>query len=130
VPDQAPTDWLPPEAVVIRGGKMSRGPMERRANADRPKLGYYGLSCCSAPGYTRDELARIAGMPQSHLRASTVERIRNAGAGFDVLPTPTRHSSVHATIKLPEPPRDADWEALEAAFDEPVNNVAALEGSD
>jgi hypothetical protein len=104
--------------------------MEERAKADRPKLGFYGLSCCSARGYSRDGLARVANMPQPKLRASTVGRIRDAGAGFDVLSTPKRHNPVHATLKLPAPPNDEDWEALEAAFDEPVNNVASLERSE
>lgn len=130
MPDEQTTDWLPPEAVVIRGGKMKRGPMEKRVKKDRRKLGFYGLSCCSLRDYTYDELdalARIAQMPQPKLRASTVGRIRDAGEGFDVLPTPSENNPAHATLKLPDPPSDRDWEKLEEIFDEPVNNVAALE---
>ena len=126
--EQAP-DWLPPAAVVIRGGKMKRGPMEARVRKDHEKLGMYALSCCcSSSVYDRDELARIAQMPHRELRASTVERIR--AAGFEISATPTHNNPTHATLRLPEPLRDEDWDALEAAFDDPVPNVATLEGGE
>lgn len=66
-------------------------------------------------------------MPQPKLRASTVGRIRDAGEGFDVLPTPNEHNPVHATLKLPESLTDEVWEKLDEVFDEPVDNAASLE---
>ncbi len=107
--------------------------MEERAKKDRSKLGFYGLSCAALPDYTPDrvdDLAKKARMPQPMLRASTVGRIRDAGEGFDVLPTPTEHNPAHATLKLPEPPTDRDWETIEEIFDEPIRNAAVLEGSE
>jgi hypothetical protein len=131
--DERATRELPPETVVIRGGKMKRGPMAARAKKDREKLGIYGLSCACLPDYSYedlDDLARIAQMPQSVLRASTVGRIRGAGEGFDVLLTATEKNPAHATLKLPDPPTDRDWETIEEIFDEPIRNAAVLQGGE
>jgi hypothetical protein len=102
--------------------------MEERAKRVHRTRGFYDLSCDCLPGHTRDELARIAQYPNTKLRESSVGRIRQAG--FDIFPSPTRRSRAHSTLRLPDPPTDRDWEKLEEAFDEPVNNVAALERSE
>lgn len=99
--------------------------MKKRVKRDYQKLGIYGLSCDCLPGYSRDQLARLVEYPNPKLRESTVGRVRNAG--FEIFPAPTRRSRAHATLKLPDPLTEQDWERLEEIFDEPVDNIASLE---
>jgi hypothetical protein len=107
---------------------MERAPMEERVERVHRTTGFYDLSCDCLPRHTRDELARIAQYPNTKLRESTVGRIRNAG--FQIFPSPTGRSRAHCTLRLPDPLSDRDWEKLEEIFEEPVNNVATLEGSE
>ena len=88
--------------------------------------GIFGLSVCSLPGRTADAIATIVGtdrLPHTWMRESTVGRLHEAG--FDVVPTGWRG---HATLMLPNPPTDDDWNRLEAAFDKPRDNPVARKG--
>ena len=85
--------------------------------------GVYGLSVCSLPDSTAEQIAEAAGtgrLPQTTMRTSTVGTLR--AFGYDVVPT---GQSPHATLTLPNPPSDTDWEHLQQAFDSPRHNPVA-----
>jgi hypothetical protein len=126
---------LPDQAVVVRGGRMVSRESLRESAEDyfawtkaQTGEGIYGLSVCSLANQTGDEIAHAVGtarLPQTTMRESTVGTLR--GFGYEVLPS---GPAGHATLVLPNPPSDDDWDNLEEAFDEPRHNPVARKAKD
>lgn len=81
--------------------------------------GLYGLSFWGDNGLTLDEIATLAGLPQSRVRVSTVGVLRSAGL------EPVRSGRhPHLTIKWGTSPTDDELESLARLFSEDVPNPA------
>jgi hypothetical protein len=115
------SDALPDDALVLRGGHMQPDTLETNALTEYDASGRYALSVFSAPGLDREQLARVAAQPRGQVRLSTVGRIRTAG--YEIVRS-ENIAPAHADLILPNPPTDADYEAVIAAFDPPVPNPA------
>lgn len=111
---------LPNEAVVVRGGVMSRTSIEAAAHANKEEHGVYAVSVFSRAGSTAAQIwletPEIAPPRYKKVRVSTVSRI--LAEGFQLAPT---WESPHFDIVLPDPPDEATWLALDRAFDAPTS---------
>jgi hypothetical protein len=109
---------LPNDAVVVRGGLMDRERTAASATAAFRESGVYGLSVWAAPGMGADDIVRLARshgpefLPHAKIRTSTVGRLQPYTLEAD-------NPGGHYLLKLPTPPTNADWDALELAFDDP-----------
>ena len=101
---------------------MEPAVLETNAQTYYDEFGEYALSVYSLPGRSADEIALLASLPHAKIRASTVGRLR--AAGYRVVPSPGPPG--HADLELPDPPTEDDWRALDALFDPPRRNSAAL----
>jgi hypothetical protein len=111
-----PSD-LPDDAVVVRGGLMKRDRIIASALVSFKEAGSYGLSVWAAPDRNTDEIVRLARshgpqyLPHGQIRTTTVGRLRPYTLEED-------DPEGHYLLKLPTPPADADWDAIEQAFDD------------
>ncbi|MBV8987446.1 MAG: hypothetical protein JO372_02690 [Solirubrobacterales bacterium] len=120
---------LPDEAVVVRGGILGGGveELQEQAEDEFTRLlvegdpdPVYGLSVCSLPNMTADEIAVAVGperLPHARMRTTTVEALR--ACGYEVVPSAWRG---HATIVLRGPATEEDWHNLQESFGEPMDN--------
>jgi hypothetical protein len=113
---------LPRTTVAVRGGTMPRERLIESAETEFERTlkeagtGAHGLSVSTFVGLSAREIALRVGtdaLPHSKFRASTVGVLRDYG--FEVVPTPI-FGAGHATLRLPTPPADADFDKLDAAF--------------
>lgn len=88
--------------------------------------GVYALSVFSAPGMTADEIAEGVPLRHSMIRESTAGRLR--AVGYDVVSSSGPPG--HADLILRDSPTDADWQALDEAFDAARPNPATIRGDD
>jgi len=107
--------------------------MDNQAEACKLKLGFRGISVCSWPGLTAQEVAqrvkelrarrRQRVLMNPEMRQSTAGRIRRAGTQdrhpFDLVQT---FWDGHWTLTLPDPTTPEDWRLLDEAFDPPEPN--------
>src|SRR5450755_2070697 len=127
----APTaGHLPDDAVVVRGGEVTRRSLEKSARLYEASYpGEYALSFWSWPQLSADDIALRAAMPHPRYRKSTAGRIRNLavsdGRPLDLVRTGPRDG--HYTLRLPAPPTDDDMDALRGAFDPSQPNPASAE---
>jgi len=124
---------LPPDAVVIRGGKdmtittLASGfdnyCQKRREHGLSDE---YAISVNSLPGVTLQELAMVAKLPNSSVTPTTVGAVEEAG--FEVIPTPTTNPS-HCSVFLQgihsAAPTLSQLVRLQGAFGQPIENPAA-----
>lgn len=85
--------------------------------------GVYGLSVCSLPDSSADEIVEAVGqdrLPHSKIREANVGLLRSYG--FDVVPT---GPPGHATLTLDGPPTELIWDTLEEAFSDARPNPVA-----
>lgn len=120
---------LPGEAIVIRGGILGGGLQEIQEQAEDEFMRLqvegdpdpvYGLSVCSLPNMTAGEIAEAVGterLPHARMRATTVEALKSRGYG--VVPSDWPG---HATIVLPGPATEQDWQNLQESFSAPMDN--------
>jgi hypothetical protein len=118
--DEIPTDDLPDDALIVRGGTMVAKRVLRKARLAKPHLnGVAGISVAAASTreMTLRELIGAGEIPHHRVQRSTCGRIR--AAGF----RPFRTGKwPHCTIDLgPDPTNDAA-DRLIAAFDAPEAN--------
>lgn len=123
---------LPGDAVVVKGGRMGGGleAVQEKANTEFQRLvdeddpePVYGLSVCSLPGMTAEEIAEVAGtdnLPHPKMQTSTVATL--AKFGYEVVPSEWRG---HATLVFPGPPDEEDWQNLQESFGPPIDNPVA-----
>jgi hypothetical protein len=121
---------LPDDAIVVKGGLISN-PEKLRGDAldcyakleVRGEEPVHGVSVCSLPDCTADEIARAVGtfrLPQTQMRVSTVGQLELYG--YLVVPS---GQYGHATLIFPGSPTEGDWENLQQIFDDPVDNPVA-----
>lgn len=116
-PDEPLGDFLPDDAIVVRGGEMAPDRVQKNALAHFRDCGVYGVSVWSIPDLSAHEIVRTVrradplDLPHGQMRISTVGQIREAG--YELVPTGPRH---HFTLLLPTPPTDDDWDRLQALF--------------
>lgn len=113
---------LPGEAWVVKGGRGDVSTMIAAALGHHAEFGDYALSACSASGLSVREIATegaaVGFLPHTTIRTTTVGALE--GAGYAVIPTPDEYP--HVDIMLPDPPADADWDALAGIFGPPEPN--------
>jgi hypothetical protein len=82
----------------------------------------YGLSVFCRPSLTAEEIAQFVGttwLPQAKMRPTTVAALR--AIGLDVV-RDDAEVPAHALVLFNAEPTDADWDAVEQAFEEPRPN--------
>ncbi len=108
-------DWLPPEAKVIRGAKMTSQNLYENALATCNEEDEWALCVASYPDIEADEIAFAMPYRGRYINDSTVGELRDVG--FEVVPhyDPER-GYVHALLKLPvdpsENPPKEEWEEI------------------
>lgn len=118
VAELGPEAELPEDAVVVRGGLMDRDLTISNAHDEFKESGIYGLSVWSVPELDAADIIRLARshgsiyLPHAKFRQSTIGRLRPYALHQDI-------PEGHYLLKLPTPPADSDWDALERAFDSP-----------
>jgi len=116
---------LPGDAVVVKGG-LIQDPEKLRDDAldcyakleVRGEDPAYGVSVCSLPGRTADQIAREVGtirLPQTQMRVSTVSQLER----YSYVVVPSGQTG-HATLIFPRPPTEEDWGNLQQIFGDPV----------
>jgi hypothetical protein len=123
---------LPGNAVVIMGGSMGGGleNLQEKAETEFQRLvdeedpePVYGLSVCSLPNMTAEQIAEVVGtenLPHPRMQTSTVATLE--ALGYEVVPSEWHG---HATLVLPGPPDEPDWQNLQQAFSAPIDNPVA-----
>ena len=98
-------------------------PESVRSGADEHPEGYWGVSVQAAPGLSIADLARTGRIPHSTIRVTTVGKVRQLGAGFDVVST--RGFGHHATLVISSRPVTARHAlAVSQVFGQPIPNPA------
>jgi hypothetical protein len=122
-------ETLPSDAVVVMGGSMGGGleNMQDKAGSEFQRLvdegdpePVYGLSVCSLPDMTAQQIAEVAGsknLPHPRMQISTVQTLE--AFGYEVVPSEWYG---HATLIFPGPPDETDWQNLQQAFSAPIDN--------
>ncbi len=127
-------DELPDDAIVIRGGLMSRKDLIASVRKCFALKGVYGLTVWSFAGLTAQDIAlqvknlHVEGLnPLGHgqLRQSTARTIREPGSGGRTLVLKKTGREGHYTLTFQSEPTDADWDRLENMFGLPEPNPAA-----
>jgi hypothetical protein len=96
---------------------MKRDRTIASATASFKETGSYCLSVWAAPGMAADDIVRLARshgpqyLPHAQIRTSTVAMLRPYILEED-------DPDGHYLLKLPTPPADSDWDAIEQAFDD------------
>jgi hypothetical protein len=118
---------LPDHAVVVRGGRSAINDMKCSVARTRSKQRLKGelerpvLSVFTDPELGAEGICAQAPILRGwkKIRVSTVGELR--ARGFAVCPP---GDDGHATLELPDPPTDDDYERLHGAFGEPQENPA------
>ncbi len=89
-------------AFAARGGQPTEANLVRGYGAFTPRPGVYGLSVVFHPGYTLDQLLRVAQFPHSRVGYATIAEVEMAltQAGYELVltKTPTRKYVDHHTL--------------------------------
>lgn len=115
MPDERMVEWLPPEAKVIRGAKMTSQNLYENALATHDEETEWALCVASYPDMEADEIADEMPYRGRYINDSTVRELRDKG--FDVVPHYDPEGGyVHALLKLPvDPaaePSGEEWEEI------------------
>ena len=120
---------LPGDAVVVMGGSMGGGldKLQEKAETEFQRLvdeedaePVYGLSVCSLPDMTAEQIAEVAGtenLPHPRMQTSTLETLE--AFGYEVVPSEWYG---HATLVFSGLPDESDWQNLQQAFSAPIDN--------
>jgi len=113
--DERTAGDLPPEAVVIRGAKMTSQNLFENALSTRDEETEWALCVASYPDMEADEIAHEMPYRGRYINVATVGDLRNTG--FEVVPHYDPEGGyVHALLKLPvdpfEEPSEEEWERI------------------
>jgi hypothetical protein len=118
---------LPDAALVVRGGEMTLRNLRDSAEAEYGDSGEYALSFWASSELDVGGIVRAAraqgkltgdrNIPHGRVQVGTAARVR--AAGFNLVPTPPPG---HCSLVFPNPPTDADLEAVMGAFNDPEQN--------
>ena len=121
VPAAAPTQPLPNDTIVIRGGDNQLTRIREQADDEFRDSGFFALSGAAEAGMTLDDITLASQRPNPRISKTTAGRLR--AIRCDVAPPRVDDPSKHVNIILfQQPPSDRDWERIQGAFDPPERN--------
>ena len=114
----APASEYSDETVVVRGGKLLSGDLQKSAeghHAEFPDTGY-AISVFLAPGMSAGQIAAAARIPHKTVRSTTAGQLREAGWRLEP------DEGYHANLFLPDAPSEMLWQNLRALFANETEN--------